>query len=649
MENVEEYHNHHHLTNHEEDKLSSFDDLKRNTNKLLYDDDDDNDGGENKKKDKSPKGCIDEPIRELVDIINASPYYTTLSSCSGRISLFHPNNETKKAKGEGSTWLFAHHSTITVETLSNALKTSSSVAGEVWFQMEPLLLHVASCTLKYGRWLLQLVLSLGFRESGMIITDKKCMIAIRSHSLSMQVPIYSSIHLPPAYLHQLVNEANQRFQSNHSKLLQLQSTLLQSQQQLYLHTPPTPITTTTTTSNNNGIIQEISFQKSTELPLLNLWGHTSALIQHSDHNTVEVLIFGGYGTGPQCFGDNNDKKAAIRSNSIYSLKRISGVWETSWIRNYHKDVFSIYAASCILSGYVVIFGGRKSPIQPTNDLYLYDPITSTLIKPSTNSNGTSTPSPRWGHTLTPISSTSAICIGGNTTTNPNYNDNGICILTMMNHSSHTNHPEQVSFVWEEVVLPSSLSSLSRFHHDTVLLPKKTNTNDDNNDDEWNILIFGGIQRKNASSLILQPQDTMQLSLMKHNDEYTIQQQQQQQNRINLDIIPNMFASSFLLLSHQERLMMISSGGIHKQIQETEEAAKTTTTTTLSFYQVFLPSNNNNNNNQKTKSIEWKASNQITFASLVHHSMEYIRTPTSIEILILGGGVDSFAFGPTFAR
>ena len=637
MENVKEYHHQHghlHPTNHDEDKLSSFDDLKRNTNKLLYDDD-----GVGKKKDKSPKGCIDEPIRELVDIINASPYYTTLSSCSGRISLFHPNNETKKAKGEGSTWLFAHHSTITVETLSNALSSSSSV-GEVWFQMEPLLLHVASCTLKYGRWLLQLVLSLGFRESGMIITDKKCMIAIRSHSLSMQVPIYSSIALPPAYLHQLVKEANERFQSNHSKLLQLQSALLQPEQQSHLHPPIT----------SNGTIEQkiVSFKKSMELPFLNLWGHTSALIQHSDHNnnsknTVEVLIFGGYGIGPQCNDNNDDKKAAKRSNSIYSLKRISGVWETSWVRYNHKEmIFPIYAASCILSGYVVIFGGRKSPIQPTNDLYIYDPMTSTLTKPSSSG---STPSPRWGHTLTSISSKSAICIGGKTTTNTYNNENGVYILTIITSSSDTNHPEDVSFVWEELVLSSlSLSCLTRFHHETVILPTNNNNNndddnndngDDDDDDEWNILIFGGIHNNNASSLILQSQDTEQLNLIKHNNTYTIQQQ----NRIDLDIIPRMFGSSFLLLSQEEHFMMISSGGIHKQQQEKKSE-------TLSFYQLPVSSNHNV---AKLKPIQWNSSDQINFASLVHHSMEYIITPTSMEILVLGGGVDSFAFGPTYAR
>ena len=38
--------------------------------------------------DKSPKGFLDEPIRELVTDINKAYDMVTTSSCSGRVSLF---------------------------------------------------------------------------------------------------------------------------------------------------------------------------------------------------------------------------------------------------------------------------------------------------------------------------------------------------------------------------------------------------------------------------------------------------------------------------------------------------------------------------------------------------------------------------------
>ncbi len=38
--------------------------------------------------DKSPKGSIDEPIRDLIALINSYPGWCTTSSCSGRVAVF---------------------------------------------------------------------------------------------------------------------------------------------------------------------------------------------------------------------------------------------------------------------------------------------------------------------------------------------------------------------------------------------------------------------------------------------------------------------------------------------------------------------------------------------------------------------------------
>lgn len=43
-------------------------------------------------RDKSPKGSVDEGIRELIDEINACDGLVTTSSCAGRISLFLEGN-----------------------------------------------------------------------------------------------------------------------------------------------------------------------------------------------------------------------------------------------------------------------------------------------------------------------------------------------------------------------------------------------------------------------------------------------------------------------------------------------------------------------------------------------------------------------------
>ena len=45
-------------------------------------------------RDKSPIGSVDTPIQHLVDLINCHSRFCTLSSCSGRLSLFDPNGST---------------------------------------------------------------------------------------------------------------------------------------------------------------------------------------------------------------------------------------------------------------------------------------------------------------------------------------------------------------------------------------------------------------------------------------------------------------------------------------------------------------------------------------------------------------------------
>lgn len=76
--------------------------------------------------DLSPKGSIDEPIRDLIEEINGLDGLVTTSSCSGRISVFLEGRKTDLdsvdddvdvkesragpgGKGGGGAWLFISH------------------------------------------------------------------------------------------------------------------------------------------------------------------------------------------------------------------------------------------------------------------------------------------------------------------------------------------------------------------------------------------------------------------------------------------------------------------------------------------------------------------------------------------------------------
>lgn len=358
--------------NSDEKIFPSFIDLKRKTLQSLYGLDKNKDYNHALLMDKSPKGSVDEKIRSMVDLINAHPSYATLSSCSGRISLFDPNHEatisshiqiqnndndastqtteeletsdidiglkteperTSTGKGYGA-WLISSHGTITPSQLISALEeqAKSNSHHSLIFKHEPLLLHVAASNLSRARQLLKLALDLGFRESGTVITPKRITVAIRSHSLALTVPIASKGRLRPndEFIEELVREANERFELNDDKLKRLEAMI-----------ENTMFTTATDDDGNidgmdsgDKVLDSVDFTVS-HIPDLNLWGHTAVIIPTElGGSTSDAMIVasGGYGAGP-----NGKKKSASRSNKIHSLRRIKDQWDNKWVEMKQAD------------------------------------------------------------------------------------------------------------------------------------------------------------------------------------------------------------------------------------------------------------------------------------------------------------------------
>jgi tRNA wybutosine-synthesizing protein 3 len=97
--------------------------------------------------DLSPKGSVDEPIRDLIGEINTLQGLVTTSSCSGRISVFLEGRKSGSedavcvedgdaragpgGKGGGGAWLFISHDAV--ETLHaddpSALSTRFGLEG----------------------------------------------------------------------------------------------------------------------------------------------------------------------------------------------------------------------------------------------------------------------------------------------------------------------------------------------------------------------------------------------------------------------------------------------------------------------------------------------------------------------------------------
>lgn len=104
-------------------------------------------------QDLSPKGSVDEPIRDLIGEINKCNGLVTTSSCSGRISVFLEGRKADDenaqfaeervesragpgGKGGGGTWLYISHSPVEIanaasgSTLMQMFGLQNSATGE---------------------------------------------------------------------------------------------------------------------------------------------------------------------------------------------------------------------------------------------------------------------------------------------------------------------------------------------------------------------------------------------------------------------------------------------------------------------------------------------------------------------------------------
>ena len=392
-------------------------------------------------RDKSPKGSVDQPIQSLVNLINFHPSYATLSSCSGRIALYdaflqtssgtvsesatsheHPEIQATTAEhhGKGGTggWRLASHTEIDVNQVLSLIReslfehqTANTGTFSRTLSFEPMLLHVAASNLKRGRKLLQTALQMGFRESGLVVTDTRVTVAIRSYALAWQIPLDTS--LPEDYLRNVLEACNDRLRQNHDKMNRLHAaiyTALFQRRHYTLHVHCTH-----------------------SLPPLNLWGH--ATVTDKNYAQPSLVVFGGYGTGPM------GSTKCQRSLQIYRLVYFtdSDTWSDAWeplqftpppessptpssaendgfvrgIRVQSANWTGRQGLSTCLSetfDVVFVFGGRAAPGRPLQDLFVFDLKEQTFGRP-VQVRGTP-PSPRWGHTMTEMSDGSMVIVGG---------------------------------------------------------------------------------------------------------------------------------------------------------------------------------------------------------------------------------------------
>ena len=168
------------------------------------------------KKDKSRKGSIDDKIKKLVSKINSLEDFYTTSSCSGRILLFTVPKSNKKNKVQ---YLFCSHKKIQYKEIKKTI-TKKLPKDDVWFKVQPVILHVACETINCAKKFLNTARDIGFRRSGIISIGKSKIIVelISTEEIEAIVSKNGRLLIDEDYFKILVKEGNKKLEKTWEKI-----------------------------------------------------------------------------------------------------------------------------------------------------------------------------------------------------------------------------------------------------------------------------------------------------------------------------------------------------------------------------------------------------------------------------------------------
>ncbi len=358
--------------------------------------------------DRSPKGSIDEPIRELLELINGEETdYVSTSSCSGRIVLFLSGVEQP-------TWLLVKHEPVTtcqvyesldkwIATAARNVNSNNSEVEDCRIEMkfEPLVLHIQARSMNAAQALLRAALQAGFRESGIICGSRsgRIMVAVRTLSplLSTPVAVGGEIIASRGYLERLTKECNQAFRKNIDKTRRLEASFHK-----LLAQPSNE------QQSKNAAVPPLMkpWKRDLAVPKLRRYGHCTLHLGGID----SIVVLCGYGAS----AGGVDQLVKRRSDVVM-------LQNSRWVTLEPTDLGSKVplaresaAAVALGDNVCLMFGGRSSPSNPFGDVWRCTIKNSgveweLLTSDSPQDNR---PSPRWGHSMHVLSPNKLLVVGG---------------------------------------------------------------------------------------------------------------------------------------------------------------------------------------------------------------------------------------------
>ncbi|MFH1545450.1 MAG: hypothetical protein ABIE23_05210 [archaeon] len=158
----------------------------------------------------------DERMIPLCKFIAGTKNYFTSSSCAGRILLLKVNEKgDKKEASFHRKW----HRKVKLEEVWNGIEEKVN-ERELWFKMEPFIIHVGTHSLDKANKLLEVMNKAGVKRGGIIVAKKGKFIVEMSGTQNMAFPVKigEKIIIEKNYLKKGIEKANWKIEKNYWNL-----------------------------------------------------------------------------------------------------------------------------------------------------------------------------------------------------------------------------------------------------------------------------------------------------------------------------------------------------------------------------------------------------------------------------------------------
>ena len=161
---------------------------------------------------------VDEPILDLLNLINSLDSYFTTSSCAGRITLMKIPKSGKKNEAE---FLFKTHYETNAQIVWKKLNSIYEKYKEaIWFKQDPFIIHIAAKDINSAIKMLEIAHLSGLKHSGIIsISSDRVMLEIQStERVETIVAKNGKLLINEEYMAVLVEEANKKLRKTRERM-----------------------------------------------------------------------------------------------------------------------------------------------------------------------------------------------------------------------------------------------------------------------------------------------------------------------------------------------------------------------------------------------------------------------------------------------